>query len=254
MQTKRTVFAGMCALLLFAGGMSRADEKAAVNLARNVKVGDTVRQKITVSASVNGMDVTVVEIAKTTAKEIDKKGNITWMQEVESSKINVGGNELDGPATPPVNQVRDKNNKLVEFKAPEAAQEIMSPEVQKITAMGAEIILSEKAATADDSWTTEFENPIVKDKKVTVKTTFLGVDKVDGKDYWKFKQIASAATDKDSKTTSEMTAWLNPETGTMFKMEASVKDVPTTQAGPISLTMKLETLKPEKTDKVGKAA
>jgi hypothetical protein len=253
MQTKQLLFGAACALLLVPGGVVRADDKP-VTLARTVKVGDAVREKVTVNASVMGMDIVVVQTAKTTAKEIDKKGQVIWVQTSEPSKITVGGQEQEQPATPPITETRDKYNKLVDFKPAEGGQDFMSAEVQKMTAMASQIIMPEKPVKADDSWTTEFDNPLVKEKKVTVKTTFVGTDKVDGKEYWKIKQTANGVTDKDgAKMTSDMTAWLDPADGSMFKMEGKVNDIPT-QVGPLSWTMKLERLKLEKTEKTDKAA
>ena len=42
-------------------------------------------------------------------------------------------------------------------------------------------ILPEKEVKSGDSWQTEFDNPAAKGKKVTVKTSYLGTEKVDGR-------------------------------------------------------------------------
>jgi hypothetical protein len=241
---------GVACALLMSAGISRADDKP-LALAITAKKGDVIRQKITINANVLGMDLVIVQTTKTQLKDIDKKGNLVWEQTVESVTLN----DMAQTEIPPAQtQTRDKQNKLVEFKPLEAGGNPFSPEVQKLMAATSEIILTDKEVKPGESWTTEFENPIVKEKKVAVKTTFVGMDKVEGKEYWKVKQTATAETDAaGAKSIADMTAWLDPADGSMFKMEGSVKDIPIEQAGPISWTMKMEKLKAEKTDKAEKA-
>ena len=225
-----------CALLILAAGLARAQDKE-VNLVRTVKEGDTVRHKVTITASVMGMEVIVVQNSKAVAKKINDKGHIVWENASEGGSVTVGGTEQPQDASPAGTETRDKYNKLIDYKAPETAQEIMSPEVQKLVANSSEVIFSEKPVKAGDSWSTDAENPVVKDKKFSIKTTFVGLDKVEGKEYWKVKQEVSADVDKDGgKTSSEFTAWLDPADGSTFKMEGTVKDLPT-MFGPLSWTM-----------------
>lgn len=247
MLTQRAL-GGAAAVLFLAAGMGvRADDKP-IKLARTVKEGDVVRSKVTVNANAGGMDIVVVQTFKNKAKEINKKGEIVWEQTTESVVVN--DMEQQGAAGQVQTETRDKTNKLVDYKPPQAGQDIFSPEVQKLMAGSSEILFSDKEVKSGDSWTTELDNPVVKDKKVKVKTTFVGMDKVDGKDYWKVKQAAEADTDdKGAKTTYEMTSWLDPADGSTFKMEGQVKDLPVAQIGSLSWTMKMERLKNEKADK-----
>ena len=97
-----------------------------------------------------------------------------------------------------------------------------------------------------ESWTTEMDNPALKGKKFSLKSVFIGIDKVDGKEYWKVKQTSTVEVDAaGAKTAFEMTHWMEIGTGETFKAEGSVKDLPT-QFGPVNWTMKIEKLKAEK--------
>jgi hypothetical protein len=113
-----------------------------------------------------------------------------------------------------------------------------------------EPIFSEKPVKKDDTWQVDLENPVVKGKKVTVKATYLGTDKVDGKDLWKIKQSMEADTNSEAKKVSgEFTAWLDPEKGSTVKVEGSMKDLPISVNGAellMSYTMKIETIKGDK--------
>ena len=136
-----------------------------------------------------------------------------------------------------------------EYKAEEAAGAFMTPEIAKLMASLSTSLLTDRALKTNDTWQTELENPAVKEKKVTVKDTYLGIDKVDGKDYWKVKQTAEAVVDADgSKMTYEFTVWIDPMSGDAFKIDGTVKDVPT-QVGPITMQITSTAVKPDDKDK-----
>src|SRR5207248_1555 len=82
--------------------------------------------------------------------------------------------------------------KLVDFKMEEGG--ILAPEIARLLATLRTPILPEKEVKAGDTWQTEFDNPAVKGKKFTVKTTFVGTDKVEGMDVWKIQQSGEPAT------------------------------------------------------------
>jgi hypothetical protein len=239
MKTNRMLWSVLCAAAIISAPSVQAQDKA-VTLARTYKAGDVQRYKVTVNASVMGMDVIVTSTAKNTIKEIKPNGDIVIEAADEGTKVNFGGQEQEQPAGPPVIETRSKTGKLVELKTDPAAQALLAPEIQKMSAMVSDIILSEKAVKAGDVWETEFDNPAVKGKKLTVKTTFVGMDKVEGKDLWKIKQSLTAETGMESaKVAHDYTTWLDPANGRLVKLEGTVKDIPT-QFGPLSWTMKME--------------
>jgi hypothetical protein len=110
-------------------------------------------------------------------------------------------------------------------------------------AMLSDQLFTDKEVKKNDTWETEIENPAVKEKKVTVKGTYLGNETVDGVELWKVKQTADAATDKDGgKLSVDFTSWINPTNGQVVKSEGVVKDLPT-MFGPMTWTMKQELIK-----------
>ena len=215
------------AMLLTAAIAANADEKT-VTLARTYKVGDKVSHKVTVTVSVNGMDVVVTRTAKSAVKEVKPTGEVVIIQTDDGSTLNIGGQEQQQPAGPPVTEIRNKNGKLTEVKVEEAAGGFMTPEIQQLVAKASDVHLTDKPVKAGDTWTSEFDNPAVKGKKFTAKSTYVGVEKVDGQDLWKVKQTVEADSDADGKKlTIDLTAWLDPAKGQTIKMEGIAKDIPT---------------------------
>src|SRR5258706_1820202 len=214
-------------LFVLAEVCANADEKT-FTLASTYKEDDKVSHKVTVTVNVNGMEVVVTRTAKSLVKEVKKTGEIVIVQTDDGSTLNIGGNEQQQPAGPPVTEIRDKNGKLTEVKVDEAAAGFMSPEIQQLVAKASDVHLTDKPVKAGDNWTTEFDNPAVKGKKFTAKSNYIGIDKVHGQDLWKVKQTVEADSDADGKKlTIEFTAWLDPAKGQTVKMEGNAKDVPT---------------------------
>ena len=238
--------------LLSAGGallMAAAAVKAqdmAVTIARNVKAGDIHAYKMVILASVAGNEATVTRKVKETVKEVKPTGEIHFVQSDEGTTIEVAGMQLpEQPPMPPVTFIRNKSNRLVDIKdAP--IEGLMAPEIMRLSSNLTEFLLPEKGVKPGDTWETVFDNPAVKDKKVTVKGSFVGREKVEGVDLLKVKQTAEAQTDAAGATMSvEMTGWLDPATGSAVRAEGTVKELPTLQFGPMNWTVKVSPLKDE---------
>jgi hypothetical protein len=249
LKSNRVLGGALLAFALIAGQVvARAEDEKAVSLIVKPKMGKVTHTKTVIKTSVMGMDIVVSENQKQTIKEVKENGDVVEEITDEGSTINIGGMDRDNPAAPPVTVTRDKFGKVKEYKSDNAAG-FMTPEVAKIMAMLSSSILTDKALKTNDTWQTELENPAVKEKKVTVKDTYLGLDKVDGKDYWKIKQTTEAVVDADgSKMSYDITVWINPADGDTLKVEGTVKDVPT-QVGPITMTITSKAVKADDKDK-----
>ncbi len=224
---------------------ARADDQP-VTLAHTYKKNDSFRHKMTVNASVGGMDAVLVRTIKLTVKDIKDNGDVILEETDEGGQLTLNGADQSLPSQPPLTLTRDKTGKLLDYKADDSGGGFMAPEVQKLVAMISDTLFPNKPVKAGDIWQAELDDPVVKDKKVVVKGSFIGVEKVQDKDLWKVKQSAEAPVDADgNKMTMEITMYLDPATGQPVKGEGSVKDLPTTQVGPVSWTMKIEMLKPE---------
>jgi hypothetical protein len=192
-----------------------------------------------------GMDIVVTATSKTSVKEIKKNGDVVLEIADEGGHVTSPSFDQDIPPRPAQIIVRNKVGKLIEYKTDEAAAQFMAPEVQKLTTMISDVLFPDKAVKAGETWQTELDNPIVKGKKVVVKGTFVGVEKLDGMEVWKVKQSAEAATAEDgAKTSMEITTYLDPATGQAIKSESIVKDLPT-MIGLMNSKMKQERLKPD---------
>ncbi len=230
----RVLGGALLAFALIGSQMAQADEEKAVSLLIKPKVGRVMRTKGVIKTSVMGMDLVVNQTLKDTVKEIEENGDVVFEIADEGTTISIGGMDRDNPAAPPYMTTHDKFGKVKVFKKSED-NGFTTPEISKVMEALGTFILTDKAVKTNDTWQTELENPAVKEKKITVKDTYLGLDKVDGKSYWKIKQTAEVVVDADgSKVTYEITEWVSTTDGEAIKMEGSVKDLPT-QAGPVTL-------------------
>jgi hypothetical protein len=145
---------------------------------------------------------------------------------------------------------RQKSGKLVEMKKEETVAAAESAEVSRLMASIGTAIFTEKAVKAGESWETEVVNPLVKDKKVKIKTTFIGVDKLEGLEVWKVKQTAEADTDPNGgKLTYEATFWLDTANGQEARSDVTVIGLPS-MYGNLTIKTKALRVKPaEKSDK-----
>jgi len=245
MLKRNRVFAGaLLAFALIGSQTARADDEKPVSLLIAPKVGQVKHIKTTIKTNAAGMDLTVTQSQKFTIKELKANGDVVFEIADEGTVVNVGGQEMEQPPSPPRSVTRDKIGKVKEINVDEAAQ-FMAPEVTKIMAGLSAAILTEKAVKTNDTWQTELENPAVKEKKITVKGTYLGLDKVEGMDYWKIKQTAEAIVDANGgKMSYDITQWINPTTGDVLKTEGTIKDVPT-QIGQLTMQLSSKAVKVE---------
>lgn len=233
---------GIAALI---AGAALAEDKP-VTLSRTHKVGDVIKHKAVITAMVMGNDVTLTETQKTVVKQIKENGNVVFVNTVENAKLTVGGMDMDLPEAGAETVTLDKSGKLMDFAREEIGMPVFTLEIDKLMAILREPAFPGKEVKAGDSWETEQDNPAAKGKKVTLKTTFAGIDKVDGVDTWKIKQTGEAAVDADgNKTSYEATFWLDPANGRLVKGEASAKDIPSNY-GPLTMTVKITLDKEEK--------
>ncbi len=248
LKANRVLGGAFLALALLAGQIARAQDEKAVSLIVKPKVGRVTRAKTTIKTSVMGMDLLVNQTQKDIVKEVKDNGDVVVEIVDEGSTINIGGMDRDQPASPPYTMTRSKTGLVKESKR-EDASGFMTPEVSKLMTAISSTILTEKPVKTNDTWQTEVENPAVKEKKVIIKGTYLGIDKIDGREYWKIKQTAEAVVDADgNKMSYEITEWYTPATGALLKMEGTVKDVPT-QVGALTMQLSGKAIPVEDKDK-----
>lgn len=197
------------------------------------KVGDVHKTKVVVKFSIQGADVTLEELGKDEITEVKPDGTYTQKTSLEGGKISVMGMDQDIPPTAGDIVTRDKWGKLLSLKITDTGMPAsFTPEINKLLTGLSEVIFAGKAVKAGDSWDVSWDNPAAKGKKVTVKSTLVGTEKLNGKDVVKIKQSGEGATDeKDGKMKVEFTAWVDPKSGRTLKMEGKATDVPSAQTG-----------------------
>jgi hypothetical protein len=216
----------------------RADETVAVK--QVLKVGDSIQLKSTIS--VVGQDVTVVQIRKQTVKELKENGDAVIIVTLLGGKYTVNGADNDIPAGAPTTVTANKYSRILTYKLDNDDNPYLSASTMHLLAFVDTIIFPDKPVRAGDSWTSEIDNPAMTNKKLTIKTTFVGANKADGKDVWKVKQTLSADTDS-GKMTADTTATLDASNGQLMHAEMDVKGVPTKIGGPVDWTIKLVRVK-----------
>ena len=242
LKSNRVLGGVLLAFALFGSQIAQADDEKPVNLLVTPKAGRVTRTQSVIKTSVMGMDLLITQTQKDTIKEVKDNGDFVTEIADEGSVVNIGGQEQNQPAVAPRTITRDKFGKVKEVKADDASG-FMAPEVSKIMTALSTSILTDKAVKTKDTWQTDLENPAVKEKKITVKDTYLGLDKIDGKDYWKIKQTAEAIVDADgNKLSYDITEWINPADGNTVKIEGTIKDVPT-QVGPLTMQITSKAIK-----------
>lgn len=250
--TKNRLWIGaLCALALFAPPSILADDEKKddkpVTIAPTLKAKDEVKYKTTQNISVGGMEIKLEQTSQHTVKEIKDNGEIEIVIAELGGKVSFGGNDMEIPSGPPVTIIQTKHGKLLKYKPEkEESSPYLSDPTLHLLQIADQIIYPEKEIKAGDSWTTEVDNPIVKGKKVTIKTTYVGAEKAEDTPVWKVKQTVEAATDENGgKFTAEMTAMLDTKNGQMLEAEQEVKGVPGKMGGTVDWTGKTLRVKPE---------
>lgn len=234
---------GMLLALALIAAQSANAEGAKTVLVRKYKPGATT-YKATVKTNVQGMDIVIEQSQKNTIKTVKDNGTIVILSEDLGGVMKFNGTETEQKGGAPTTETRDKLGKLIDYQHEADPMAFFTPEVQRLMASTADLILTDKEVAEGDTWESQLDNPVSRANKVKVKTTYQGIDKVDGVDLWKFKQSTEAVVNTDgSKTTTDVTVWINPKDGLLEKVDAKIKDVPTTQAGPIEFTLLVQRVK-----------
>ena len=100
------------------------------------------------------------------------------------------------PASPAFTITYNKFGKILEFP-PIGEGGVLSPETTKIMGALAALVMTNKPVKRNDTWQPDVVNPVVKGEKIPIKDTYLGSEKIEGKDYWKIKQTSEAVAETD---------------------------------------------------------
>ncbi|NLI00127.1 MAG: hypothetical protein GX446_11635 [Chthonomonadales bacterium] len=235
-----------CSLGFPAASQETKPAEPAVTLVRTVKVGDVRVMKVSATADVYGTEVVLERTLRTEVKEIKDTGEVVTVVRDTGGKVNAGGQELDIPDTGPITVTADKLGRMVKYERPAADMAILGAEVEQLLAIMQDYILSDKAVKPGEEWKNELPNPAFKDKKVQVKTTFVGMDKLDDAPVWKIRQSVVAPLDaNEGKMTADLVFLADPANGHPRVIEGAIKGLPT-QYGTVDLKLKATQVPAEK--------
>ncbi len=215
---------GVFCLLAMVGrqAMSAADEEP-VALHQTLKKMDSAQYRSVMKITWDGGTVQVEGNRKYTVQEIKDSQNVVMMLTDLGGKLD---GTTDTPPAPPVTLTLDSSGKMLTYKPELENNPYMSTSTQHLVALVDRIIFPDKPVKAGETWSTELDNPQVKNKKVLIKTTFIGMDKADGAPAWKVKQTLEADTDTGSKMTAEATCLLDPLSGQIIEADEDIKGIP----------------------------
>ena len=239
---KRILCSALIASAALAGPLARAAEEKPVNLIVTPKVGRVVRMKMTVKLNIMGMDMVMSGVEKETVKAVQPNGDVVLEIVDEGGTMSTGGASQQMPAQAPYTKTLDRFGKTKKSK-PYVDDGFTTEGTSKLMDAVTDALLTDRPVRPNDTWQTVVDNPAVKGQKVTIKSVYLGLDRIDGKAYWKIHQTTAAAVNAEGgRLDYEFTEWIDPTTGATFKDDATVKGLPT-KAGLMTMQMSAAAVK-----------
>lgn len=214
-----------------------------VAVAYSIKTGDANRYRMTMTITASGTNVVVEQNRKDTVTEIKPNGDTVTRIADLGGKVTVNGTEQEMEPAPGITMTMNKYGRVLSYKLDEDTQQYFTPQTMFLVVASGHPILSDKPVKPGESWTTQMDDPLVKGKTITIKSTFVGIERVDGADAWRVKQTMDAPTqDSGADMTTSVDALLDPSTGRLIKADEMYKSVPTTN-GAVDWTGKAELIK-----------
>ena len=225
--------ATVCALMVVQ--TARADDDKPVPLIMKPKVGRVLRTKSTITMSLMGMDYEVHAVVKTTVTTVQDNGDVVAEIVDEGGTVSVGGAEQKLPPNPTYSETHNRLGKTIKTGKKTSDDGFTTPEITRLMDSITDIVLTDKDVKPSDTWQNSLDNPAAPDSKVLVKDTYLGHDKIDGRDCLKIKQTAEAVVNaKGEKLSYEVTEWIDATNGSSVQLDGKINNVPT-KAGPMTM-------------------
>jgi hypothetical protein len=217
-------------------------------MARSYKVGDAGLYSFEMVVTYSGAEIPGSGAVERTVKEIKPNGDVIFTYTDKGATYVLNGEAGSVPAEPPMTVTTDKRGKVLSVKRESGTAGMMPESIMKLLAMLSQCVLPEKPVKPGDTWTTQFDNPTLKNGKFAVKSTFVGPDKLEDQNYLKVRETVSdllldIAEPGSSGLSAQTLFWIVPETGRVARLETKVKNLPIPALGTADLTMKA-TVKP----------
>ncbi len=200
-------------------------EVAPITLAVPFAVGTVYRYRSTLEISSPRITIQAEMIRRETTTTVKANGEILAELVEEGGKAVINGMENPLPAGKAIQLLMDRFSRLLLYHPTDEDNSFLTPPIRHILALADRIAFPRLPVKPGDTWTTEVRNPTGKSRKVTIQSTYLGTEMLNGATAWKVRQTLEAATE-DGTLEAEMTAFLDPATGQLLQADQSIKNVP----------------------------
>lgn len=225
-----------------------AAQDKAVTLLRTYKAGDANLYAFEMVLTYNGAEIPGSGAVERTVKEVKPNGDVVFTYTDRGTKYVLNGEAGSAPPEPPMTVIVDKRGKVLSVSRPAASMGLIPDGLMKLLAILSQCVLPDKPVKPGDKWTTDFDNPTMKNSKFTLKGTLLGTEKVGDQTYLKVRETVSDLLLDISEPgagalSTQTTFWVVPDTGRVARLETTVKNLPIPALGSADMTMKA-TIKP----------
>jgi hypothetical protein len=202
---------------------------ATINLTYRHEVKSVARYQVSMNYTVADVRVTSNRIFKQTVQEIKADGDVSLESRDVGGHVIIGGVDRDIPFGPHVTKTLSQFGMLVTYHQDNDEAFFLSPQTAKLMATLSSLLFPDRPVKGGETWQNQIPNPFVEGNLVTISTTFVGMEKLGESERAKLRQVATVtgAQTGEEPLKYDATGWVNPESGQLIKMEASVENVHT---------------------------
>lgn len=221
-----SAFASAAPVFVRAQDEAKPADNATYTWTLKQKKGDVSRMKEQTRANISagGMEAAmeIKSVTKREVKNVAENGDVTAEYTAENVVINFNGQEIDNPEPDRKTILWINKAGVVVKQKIENSQQADSP-IAKMAVLTMSTPIPDKPVKIGDTWKTEFDNPLVEGKKVTVTSKLVGKEKIGEVETLAVKMDVSVlpkadATDKDA-VKLETTYYVDPQAGRVVRMK-----------------------------------
>lgn len=199
----------------------------------NVKEGDTYKYKMTMDIDFSGQQVVFSATLINKVIKVDSEGNYTMESSQEEAVVKFGDQEMPAPPGPAVKATYRPNGALLKLES----------ESNPTSGNFTNITFPDKPIKVGDKWEHEFQ-PSKDSPKIKFEYEAVAVEKINDTETVKIKLKGKSIDEKESSTSFDGHAWIDPKTGMMVRTVMTIKGLPAEGApAPIDGTLRMELVK-----------
>lgn len=201
-------------------GFTAADDT--FTLQRSLKAGDSFKYKLSVKATVSGIDGLLTGTAEEKVLKVGEDGTVEMQQAWKDSKVEFGGTEQPGPEFN-VTYVYGKRNELKGVKG-ESVDDATRASFAQLEGLR-QLIAPENVVKVGDAWTAEIK-PEALNGNIGSKIEFKleAIEKLGEKEALVVKMVAKQSA--PGAATSDMKLWIDRSSGWLLKADGAILKLP----------------------------